>query len=192
MNDYTKLTIADIRAGLREKKFSAQEIAREALKLSEDENEKYGAFLHFSPKRALRAAEGVDAAIAAGKPLGPLAGVPVAVKDVIMTDGLKTTCGSRMLENYVAAYDATAVIAPGSSGRRDHRQDQLRRVRHGFVERELRVRSRCAIRPRPTACPADRAAVRRRRWRGGTAVCRWDPTRADPSASRRRFAAWSA
>jgi aspartyl-tRNA(Asn)/glutamyl-tRNA(Gln) amidotransferase subunit A len=109
MNDYTKLTIAGIQAGLREKKFSAQEIAREALKLSEDENEKYGAFLHFSPTRALRAAEGVDADLAAGKPLGPLAGVPVAVKDVIMTDGLKTTCASRMLENYVASYDATAV-----------------------------------------------------------------------------------
>ena len=109
MNNYTKLTIAGIQAGLREKKFSAQDLAREALKLSEDGNEKYGAFLHFSPKRALRAAEGVDADLAAGKPLGPLAGVPVAVKDVIMTDGIKTTCGSRMLENYVASYDATAV-----------------------------------------------------------------------------------
>jgi aspartyl-tRNA(Asn)/glutamyl-tRNA(Gln) amidotransferase subunit A len=116
MNDYAKLTVADIQAGLREKRFSAEELARHALKFAEDENEKYGAFLHFSPKRALGAAERVDAAIAAGKPVGPLAGVPIAVKDVIMTDGVKTTCASRMLENYVASYDATAVVRLEQAG----------------------------------------------------------------------------
>ena len=116
MNDYAKLTVADIQTGLREKKFSAQELARHALKFAQDENEKYGAFLHFSPKRALGAAERVDAAIAAGKPVGPLAGVPIAVKDVIMTDGVKTTCASRMLENYVASYDATAVVRLEAAG----------------------------------------------------------------------------
>ncbi len=116
MNDYAKLTVSAIQAGLRGKRFSARELADEALKFAQDENEKYGAFLHFSPKRARGAAERVDAAIAAGKPLGPLAGVPVAVKDVIMTDGLKTTCGSRMLENYVASYDATAVVRMEEAG----------------------------------------------------------------------------
>ena len=116
MDDYKKLTIPIIQAALREKKFSARELASEALRVSEGENEQYGAFLHFSPERALAAAGKVDAAIAAGQPLGPLAGVPIAVKDVIMTEGVKTTCASRMLENYVAPYDATAVVRIEKAG----------------------------------------------------------------------------
>ncbi len=106
---YRTLTIDGIQTGLREKRFSAKELAQEALRISEAENEKYGAFLHFSPEKALSAAGQVDADIAAGKPLGPLGGVPVAVKDVIMTEGLRTTCGSKLLEHYEAPYSATAV-----------------------------------------------------------------------------------
>jgi len=103
------LTIDSIRQGLCAKSFSAEELARAALEAAEKENDTYRAFLHFSPERALQAARRVDAQIARGEPIGPLAGVPVAVKDVIVTRGLKTTCGSRILENYVPPYDATAV-----------------------------------------------------------------------------------
>jgi aspartyl-tRNA(Asn)/glutamyl-tRNA(Gln) amidotransferase subunit A len=109
MDDYRSLTIDSIHAGLRERRFSAQELATEALRLAQSENRQYGVFLHFAPEKALAAAAKVDGAIGAGKPLGPLAGVPVAVKDVIMTEGLRTTCGSKLLENYVAPYSATAV-----------------------------------------------------------------------------------
>ena len=109
MDDYKQLTIDKIHDGLRERRFSAKELAEEALRVSREENDTYGAFLHFAPARALAAAEKVDGDLAAGKPLGPLAGVPVAVKDVITTKGLRTTCASRILENYVAHYDATAV-----------------------------------------------------------------------------------
>jgi len=109
MENLKTLTIDSIRSGLRERKFSARELAGETLRLAEEENSKYGAFLHFSRDRAMAAAEKVDAAIEKDEPLGPLAGVPVAVKDVIMTAGLRTTCASRMLERYVAHYDATAV-----------------------------------------------------------------------------------
>jgi aspartyl-tRNA(Asn)/glutamyl-tRNA(Gln) amidotransferase subunit A len=106
----TAHTISSIRAGLLAKKFSAEEIAREALAFAEAENPKTNAYLTLSPERALAAARAVDAKLARGEDPGALAGVPVGVKDVIVTRGLKTTCASKMLENYVPPYDATAVI----------------------------------------------------------------------------------
>ena len=109
MDRYRDLTIDTIRAGLLEKRFSARELAEESLRFARDGNEASGTFLSFTPERAFAAAERVDADIAAGTDIGPLAGVPVAVKDVIMTAGIKTTCASRALENFVAPYDATAV-----------------------------------------------------------------------------------
>jgi aspartyl-tRNA(Asn)/glutamyl-tRNA(Gln) amidotransferase subunit A len=102
-------TIAGIREGLLTKQFSAVEIAREALDFAERENPKTNAYLLLSPERALEAAARVDAKIAAGEDPGRLAGTPVAVKDVILTKGLRTTCASKMLEKYIPPYDATAV-----------------------------------------------------------------------------------
>lgn len=109
-------TIESIRAGLREKKFSAVEIAQEALQFAEAENPKTNAYLTLSPERALDAARNVDAKIARGEDPGPLAGVPVAVKDVILTKGLRSTCGSKLLEKYIPPYDATAVIRLEQAG----------------------------------------------------------------------------
>jgi len=109
-------TIDSIRAVLLGKKRSAEEIAREALKFAEAENPKTNAYLTFAPERALNAARAVDQKIAAGEDPGPLAGVPIAVKDVILTRGLRTTCASRMLENYVPPYDATTVIRIEQAG----------------------------------------------------------------------------
>ena len=88
-------TIESIRAGLLAKRFSAEELARETLTLAEAENPKTNAFLTFSTERALAAARRVDQKIAAGEDPGPLAGVPIAIKDVILTRGVRTTCGSR-------------------------------------------------------------------------------------------------
>jgi aspartyl-tRNA(Asn)/glutamyl-tRNA(Gln) amidotransferase subunit A len=102
-------TIRSIREGLQKKQFSAVEIAREALAFAERENPKTNAYLLFSSERALEAAERVDRSIAAGEGPGLLAGVPIAVKDVILTKGLRTTCGSKILEHYIPPYDATAV-----------------------------------------------------------------------------------
>ena len=83
---------------------------------AEAENPKTNAYLTFSPERALAAARAVDQKIAAGEDPGPLAGVPIAMKDVILTRGLRTTCASRMLENYIPPYDATAVIRIEQAG----------------------------------------------------------------------------
>ena len=102
-------TIQSIREGLLAKEFSAVEVARDALAHAERENPKTNAFLLFSSERALEAAERVDRKIAAGEDPGLLGGVPIAVKDVILTKGVRTSCGSRMLEHYIPPYDATAV-----------------------------------------------------------------------------------
>ncbi|MBI3470224.1 MAG: Asp-tRNA(Asn)/Glu-tRNA(Gln) amidotransferase subunit GatA [Candidatus Solibacter usitatus] len=107
--EISALTIEGVREGLRRRVFSATELAREALRFAEAENPKTNAYLRFCPERALEAAGRVDEKIARGEDTGPLGGVPVAVKDVIVTKGLRTTCGSKLLANYIPPYDATAV-----------------------------------------------------------------------------------
>jgi aspartyl-tRNA(Asn)/glutamyl-tRNA(Gln) amidotransferase subunit A len=109
-------SIASIREALLKKEFSAEEFTREALEHAEKENPKTNAYLTFSSVRAMAAAEAVDRKIAAGEDPGALAGVPVAVKDVIVTKGLRTTCGSKLLEHYIPPYDATAVIRLEQAG----------------------------------------------------------------------------
>jgi aspartyl-tRNA(Asn)/glutamyl-tRNA(Gln) amidotransferase subunit A len=103
------LTIAEVREGLKKKDFTATELASAALDFASEHNPATNAFLTFSPERAFAAAKRVDEQIAKGEPLGELAGVPLGVKDVIVTQGVRTTCGSRMLENYIPPYTATAV-----------------------------------------------------------------------------------
>jgi aspartyl-tRNA(Asn)/glutamyl-tRNA(Gln) amidotransferase subunit A len=109
-------SIDSIRSHLLAKKFSAEEFARDALAYAQAENPKTNAYLTFAPDRALNAARAVDAKIAKGEDPGPLAGVPIAVKDVILTRGLRTTCASKLLANYVPPYDATAVIRLEQAG----------------------------------------------------------------------------
>src|SRR5216110_2616885 len=114
--DIAALTIDEVRDSLLARRYSAAELATEALRFAEAENPKTGAYLHFSPERALAAARRVDERIARGEDPGPLAGVPIAVKDVIVTKGVKTTCGSRLLANYIPPYDATAVMRLEEAG----------------------------------------------------------------------------
>ena len=102
-------SIASVRAALQAKKVSARELASEFLGRIERRNPELNAFLTLSPKRAYAQADRIDAAIAKGETLPSLAGVPIAIKDVISTRGLRTTCASKILENYVPPYDATAV-----------------------------------------------------------------------------------
>src|SRR5580700_2237161 len=110
------LTVDQVREGLAAREFSAVELAQSALDFAKAENPKTNAYLHFSPERAIAAAELVDRKLQAGEPAGPLAGVPIAVKDVIVTKGVRTTCGSRLLERYIPPYDATAVIRLEQAG----------------------------------------------------------------------------
>src|SRR4051812_25569958 len=110
------LTIDTVRKGLLAREFRAVELTTEALRFAEAENQKTNAYLRLSEERALDQARRVDAAIAAGNDPGPLAGVPVAVKDVIVTRGVTTTCGSKLLASYIPPYDATAIAKLEAAG----------------------------------------------------------------------------
>ncbi len=102
-------TIKSVREALAAKRISARELAGEFLNRIEKRNPELNAFLALSPERAYAQADALDTRIAAGETLPALAGLPLAVKDVLSTHGVPTTCASRMLENYRPPYDATAV-----------------------------------------------------------------------------------
>jgi aspartyl-tRNA(Asn)/glutamyl-tRNA(Gln) amidotransferase subunit A len=102
-------TIASIRQALGEKRISARELATDYLARIEKHNSELNAYLALSPERALAQADRVDQMVARKEPLPALAGLPLAVKDVLSTRGVPTTCSSRILEGYRPAYDATAV-----------------------------------------------------------------------------------
>ena len=109
-------TIAGIHAALQAKKISAREIASGFYAEIDRRNPELNAYLTLSHERAYSQADRVDAAIARGDKLPPLAGVPIAVKDVISTSGIRTTCGSKILESYIPPYDATAVTRLENAG----------------------------------------------------------------------------
>jgi aspartyl-tRNA(Asn)/glutamyl-tRNA(Gln) amidotransferase subunit A len=116
MDNLTSLTIAEIQGLLSRREASAEEIARAHFERINREDLSIRSYLSTCEEKALEQARAVDREIAAGKPLRPLSGVPVAIKDVILTRGLPTTCASRMLENFIAPYNATAVERLESAG----------------------------------------------------------------------------
>jgi aspartyl-tRNA(Asn)/glutamyl-tRNA(Gln) amidotransferase subunit A len=109
-------TICGVRDALLAKKTSARELVKDFYAQIERRNPELNAFLALCPARAYAQADRVDAAVAKGQRLPPLAGVPVAIKDVISTLGVRTTCGSKILENYTPPYDATAVESLEKAG----------------------------------------------------------------------------
>jgi aspartyl-tRNA(Asn)/glutamyl-tRNA(Gln) amidotransferase subunit A len=109
MSAQTSWTVAGVREALASKKVSAKELASEFYVRIEKRNPELNAYLVLSPERAYEQAARIDAAVSRGEALPALAGVPIAVKDVISTTGIRTTCGSKILENWVPPYDATAV-----------------------------------------------------------------------------------
>jgi aspartyl-tRNA(Asn)/glutamyl-tRNA(Gln) amidotransferase subunit A len=103
----TRLTAAATAAAVASGEVSAVEVAEAHLDRVAAVDGAVHAFLHVDADGALAAARAVDAARAAGETLSPLAGVPLALKDVLATEGVPTTCGSRILEGWLPAYDAT-------------------------------------------------------------------------------------
>jgi aspartyl-tRNA(Asn)/glutamyl-tRNA(Gln) amidotransferase subunit A len=116
MSDLIRCGAAQLGQLLASREVSAVEVTQVHLDRIEAVDERVHAFLHVDAEGALAAARAVDGARACGERLGPLAGVPVAVKDVMATLGLPTTCGSRILEGWRPPYDATIVARMRAAG----------------------------------------------------------------------------
>lgn len=101
-------TIAELAAGLKKKEFSSIELTRAFLARIRQHNPQLNCFITVTEEQALEQARAADAAIAQGS-AGALTGVPIAQKDIFCTKGVKTSCGSKMLDNFIAPYDATVV-----------------------------------------------------------------------------------
>lgn len=115
MTELHRLTLAELNEGLRARRFSSVELARHFLARIERFNPGLNAFITVTGEQALAAAQKADQLIAAGEAL-PLAGLPLVHKDIFCTDGVLTTCASRMLSNFVAPYDATVVERLAQAG----------------------------------------------------------------------------
>ena len=115
MKPLHELTVAQIQQQLIEKKFSSREITQHYLNRIDTLNSNYNCYITVDTIGALAAADKADQAIAAGNS-APLLGVPIAHKDIFCTEGLATTCGSKMLANFVSPYDATLVSKMKTAG----------------------------------------------------------------------------
>lgn len=104
-----ELTIKEAHEGLAAKKFSSVELAEACLAEIKKLNKKLNVFITVDEKGALVAAKKADKKIAAGEEIGILEGVPVAIKDNILVKDIRCTAASKILENYVAPYDATVI-----------------------------------------------------------------------------------
>jgi hypothetical protein len=181
------LTIRDdVAAG----RVSAVEVCRAFVERAQALNGMLNAFNLIDADRALARAADVDRRRAAGDAPGPLAGVPVALKDNMCVRGMRD---DRLVEDPGHVHRAVRRHSrtPARSGRRgDHRQDELRRVRHGFLQRELRVRPRSQSVGLGSHTTGGRAADRRPPSPRSARRSRSAPIPEDRSVSRRRFAAW--
>ena len=116
MSSLTTATAAELAGRIAAREVSSEEVTRAHLDRISEVDGEINAFLHVGADEALEAARTVDARLAAGEELGPLAGVPVALKDVFTTTDAPTTCGSRMLEGYRSPYDATVTARLRNAG----------------------------------------------------------------------------
>lgn len=107
--------IAALREALRARRLSAEEVARSALEAAQAHHATLNAFVQIDPELTLQQARAADAALADGS-AGPLAGIPIAHKDLFVTQGWRTTAASNMLKDYVSPFDATVVARLRGAG----------------------------------------------------------------------------
>ncbi len=110
------LTIDDARSTVQQRKASAVSLAESFYTKIQTDDPKIGAYLTLSKERAFAKAAEIDKLAEKGERLPPLGGVPVAIKDVMVTKGVRTTAGSKILGNYIPPYDCTAVSRLEAAG----------------------------------------------------------------------------
>jgi aspartyl-tRNA(Asn)/glutamyl-tRNA(Gln) amidotransferase subunit A len=108
-------TIAELSKGLHSKAFSSVELTQALLARIDSVDSQLNAFITVTPEQALTQAKLADERLAAGQG-GPLTGIPIAHKDIFCTEGVRTSCGSRMLDNFIAPYNATVVEKFAAAG----------------------------------------------------------------------------
>jgi len=104
-----KMTAFEIKKGIEDRSFTATEVVAALFERIKAVEPKVDAYLTLCEDYAMEQAKAVDEKVKAGAPLGKFAGVPIAIKDNMSTDGIKTTCASQMLFDYIPPYDATVV-----------------------------------------------------------------------------------
>ncbi|MGB9236612.1 MAG: Asp-tRNA(Asn)/Glu-tRNA(Gln) amidotransferase subunit GatA [Terriglobales bacterium] len=109
-------SIDHIRTSIAEQQTTAAALADEFYARIKKDDPEIGAFLTLSEDRARAQCERIDKLVAEGQPLPPLAGVPIAIKDVMVTRGVRTTAGSKILDNFIPPYDCTAVARLEAAG----------------------------------------------------------------------------
>jgi aspartyl-tRNA(Asn)/glutamyl-tRNA(Gln) amidotransferase subunit A len=108
-------TVAELSAALRQGEFSSEELTRACLERIAALDERINSFITVTAEQALAAARAADTRISAGE-AGPLTGIPFAHKDIFCTRDVRTSCGSRMLDNFIAPYDATVTQRLAAAG----------------------------------------------------------------------------
>ncbi len=133
-------SLTELAAGLRAGDFSSVELTRACLDRIGRLDAALNCFVTVTEAQALEAAHAADARLAAGD-AGPLTGIPFAHKDIFCTKGVKTSCGSRMLDNFVRALRRHSHAPPAGRRCGHARQDQHGRVRDGLVQRDQLLRA---------------------------------------------------
>lgn len=134
--DLYKLTAHELHDKLVKKEISSVELTENVYSRIDEVEDKVQAYVTLDKENALAQAAKVDAKIAAGEEIAPLAGIPGAIKDNICTKGLLTTCSSKMLANVVPIYDAH-VISKLRADDAIYRQNQYGRICNGLYHRKL-------------------------------------------------------
>jgi len=180
-------SLKELAAALAAKTLSSVELTQLYLDRIARLNPELNAFITTDPERSLAAARLADARIAAGQ-AGPLTGIPIAQKDIFCAEGWRTTCGSKMLENFISPYDATVITRlereAGMVSLGKANMDEFAMA----PPTRLPGSARCKTPGTRPGCPADLPAAPLPLWR--RPWHRWPPapTRAVRSASRPRSA----